>query len=70
MERAEQSRYQAYLVRMWRVGGGPEFTWRASAEHVVTGEKSAFTSLSALFDYLLQATDQSGSARAQDEQGM
>jgi hypothetical protein len=70
MELPEQSRYQAYLVRLWRANGDPGSPWRASAERVATGEKSVFASLSAMFEYLRQATDRSGTERGQDPQGM
>ncbi len=46
----ERSGYIAYLLRLWRAGGGGE--WRASVEDPHTGERRGFASLEALFAFL------------------
>jgi hypothetical protein len=51
----EQSDYQSYLLRLWRVNGGQE-DWRASLESAHTGERRGFATLGALFDYVRSLT--------------
>ncbi len=51
----EQSDYQSYLLRLWRVNEGEE-GWRASLESAQTGERRGFATLDALFDYVRSRT--------------
>jgi hypothetical protein len=51
----EQSVYQSYLLRLWRVKEG-EVGWRASLESAQTGECRSFATLGALFNYLRSQT--------------
>lgn len=46
----DQSRYQSYLIRMWR--SAPESFWRASAQHTQTGETVTFANLESMFRFL------------------
>lgn len=43
-------RYQAYLVRFWQEGAAT--TWRASAQHVQSGETFRFADIGQLFAFL------------------
>jgi hypothetical protein len=52
---AEQSAYQSYLLRLWRVKEGEE-GWRASLQSAQTGERRGFATLDALFDYVRSRT--------------
>ncbi|NLD44606.1 MAG: hypothetical protein GX657_14060, partial [Chloroflexi bacterium] len=65
MERADESRYLAYMLRLWSAGPGPEPAWRATTERVATGERRSFGSLGALFEYLVRETSCGGSGPAQ-----
>jgi hypothetical protein len=47
----EQSDYQSYLLRLWRVNEGEE-GWQASLESAHTGERRGFADLEAMFDFL------------------
>jgi hypothetical protein len=49
-------KYQSYLLRLWEVEVNGAPAWRASLEHVKTGERCNFSSLEALFSYLEQST--------------
>jgi hypothetical protein len=51
----EQSDYQSYLLRLWRVREGEE-GWRASLESAQTGERKGFATLDSLFDYVRSRT--------------
>jgi hypothetical protein len=51
-----QGHYQAYLLRLWRVGGEGEAAWRASLEDAHTGERQGFADLDALFDHVRSQT--------------
>ena len=51
----EQSAYQSYLLRLWRVKEGEE-GWRASLESAQTGERRGFATLDALYDYIRSQT--------------
>lgn len=51
----EQSVYQSYLLRLWRVKEGEE-GWRASLESAQTGERRGFATLDGLFDYVRSQT--------------
>lgn len=48
-------RYRSYLVRLWGSESG-EAPWRASAEDTLTGERTNFTELAQLFQFLEQQT--------------
>ena len=48
----EQPEYLAYLLRMWRVQEDGGMSWRASLERPSNGQRLAFTSLEAVFDFL------------------
>jgi len=50
-------RYQAYLLRLWRVQQGPGFVWRVSLESPHTGERQSFVSLDALFAFLREKAE-------------
>jgi hypothetical protein len=60
----DRERYQAYLVRLWREQPGAG--WRAGIEIPHTGERRAFGSLEALFEYLSEQT--AGRGRQPDEE--
>ena len=47
----DQLDYRSYLLRIWRVGGGPP-AWRASLQEVLSGDLVGFTSLEKLFEHL------------------
>jgi hypothetical protein len=49
--RGEQSDYQSYLLRLWRVDKG-ENGVKASLESTHTGERRGFASLEAMLDFL------------------
>jgi hypothetical protein len=53
-----KSRYHSYLFRLWLEPGEAEATWRASLEDAHTGERRGFTSLEALFAFVLEQTGQ------------
>ena len=44
--------YVAYMLRLWQVRVGEEWSWRASLEHAHTGARKGFTSLEELCAYL------------------
>jgi len=50
------TKYQSYLLRLWAVEVNGAIAWRASLEHVKTGERCNFSSLEGLFLYIEQAT--------------
>ena len=50
------TKYQSYLLRLWAVEVNGTTAWRASLEHVKTGERCNFSSLEGLFLYIEQAT--------------
>jgi hypothetical protein len=47
-----QTRYRAYLLRLWPLRSGAGLVWRASLESPLTGERWAFVGLDALFAFL------------------
>jgi hypothetical protein len=51
----EQSDYQSYLLRLWRVNEGEE-GWQASLESPHSGERRGFADLEAMFDFLRRKT--------------
>jgi hypothetical protein len=55
-ETRESRPYLSYLLRLWQAGSAGGKVWRASLESVQSGERLAFTSLEALFEYLLAQT--------------
>ena len=44
--------YVAYMLRLWQVRSGEEWSWRFSLEHARTGARKGFTSLEELCAYL------------------
>lgn len=48
--------YLSYLLRLWQFGSAGGKVWRASLESVQSGERLAFASLRALFEYLQAET--------------
>lgn len=46
--------YHSYVVRVWQES--PHAAWRASAQHVQTGETTRFADLDALFAFLYRQT--------------
>ena len=44
--------YVAYMLRLWQVRVGEEWSWRVSLEHAHTGTRKGFTSLEELCAYL------------------
>ena len=55
-----EKHYLAYMLRLWRVGGGEDAVWRALLESAATGERHAFASLDALLAFLEAETGASG----------
>lgn len=66
MDRSQASRYQAYMLRLWRAGSGPDAPWRASAECAGTGARTGFDTLQELFAFLLRETESAGAEPARD----
>ncbi len=62
----EQSRYFAYMLRLWEVKPDGEQTWRASLEEPRTGERRGFASLEMLFDFLREQTHAQSKQQAPD----
>jgi hypothetical protein len=62
---AEQSGYQSFLLRLWRVKEGEE-SWWASLESAQTGERRGFATLDALFEYIRSRTRGATSQELQD----
>lgn len=56
--------YFSYLVRLWRVGSGPQTAWRASTQEIGSGERQAFSELDGLLVYLREQA-QGGVAASQ-----
>ena len=48
--------YQSYILRLWRESVDGE--WRASLQNVTSGDVKNFGSLSDLFTFICQRTDQ------------
>ncbi len=48
--------YKAFMLRLWPASIVDLSTWRASVEEAASGRKYTFTSLSALFSFLLKET--------------
>ena len=61
----EQSDYQSYLLRLWRVSEGEE-DWCVSLESARTGERRGFADLEAMLDFLRQRTALQPSAYRQE----
>jgi hypothetical protein len=53
----KRATYHSYLLRLWRVSGAQEATWRASLEDPQTGERIGFASLDAMVADLRQQTE-------------
>jgi hypothetical protein len=62
----ERPEYLSYLLRMWRVREEGGTRWRASLERPSNGERLAFTSLEAAFDFLRERTHETGAAGRSD----
>jgi hypothetical protein len=54
-QQGEQSDYQSYLLRLWRVDEG-EDGWQASLESTQTGERRGFADLEVMLAYLRRRT--------------
>ncbi len=54
----DQPEYYSFLLRIWRTGQKEEGEWRATLEHITSGEKYVFTSLKELFRFIWQKTSQ------------
>ncbi len=55
MDALEVSQYRSYLLRIWKARFD-HATWRASLERVGSGKQHSFASLQALFEYLVEIT--------------
>ena len=55
--------YQSYLLRLWPASDESQTVWRASLDSSRTGERTGFASLGELFDFLLQQTGVSPTAK-------
>jgi hypothetical protein len=53
---------RSYLLRLWQTGTGEQQIWRASLEHVPTGERLGFATLEQLFVFLMQQTEHADEA--------
>ena len=56
MKRKNESRYLAYMLRLWRVGDAGQPIWRASLESPHTGERHSFADLETLLRFLQERT--------------
>jgi hypothetical protein len=61
---AHESKYQSYLLRLWRVDSGAHSTWRASLDDPRTGKRLGFASLEQLFAFLMDETEGGASRRS------
>lgn len=52
-----EKRYEAFMLRLWQVGGDDKLGWRASLECPSTGELCGFATLDELFGYLRAITE-------------
>lgn len=64
----KQSNYIAYLLRMWQEERDGQLIWRASLEAPGPGERHAFASLEALFEFLQAQVDMLNPGVAESEQ--
>lgn len=55
MDPLEVSQYRSYLLRIWKARYDHS-TWRATLERVGSGERHSFASLQALYEYLVEIT--------------
>ncbi len=63
-ERSRHDVYLAYMLRLWRAGShGGLPVWRASLENPHTGERVAFSDVTALFAFLAEQTGALAEAR-------
>jgi hypothetical protein len=46
--------YLSYLLRLWPIKSGGKMVWRASLESSLTGSRTGFSDLEALFAFLEQ----------------
>ncbi|MBM3127445.1 MAG: hypothetical protein FJ009_02275 [Chloroflexi bacterium] len=58
----QETRYLAFMLRLWQVRDNDEMSWRASLEDPHTGERRGFASLEMLVAFLREQT------RAEDDQ--
>lgn len=58
LEPAQENRYKAFLLRLWREGETD--TWRAMLEDPHSGERIGFADLGRLFAFLAQETGNDG----------
>lgn len=54
MKKVQSTRYQAYLLRLWREG--EQGNWRAILQDAHSETQRGFASLQSLFDFLTEAT--------------
>lgn len=54
MKKIQSTRYQAYLLRLWREG--EQGSWRAVLQDAHSETQRGFASLQSLFDFLTEAT--------------
>ena len=52
--------YQSYLLRLWETHEKGTRIWRASVESPITGERTGFATLQALFAFLQAQTGEIG----------
>lgn len=58
----QQTTALSYLLRLWPAGAAGQPVWRASLEHVQTGERRGFANLEQLFVFLMEQTEHGGEA--------
>ena len=58
----QQTTSRSYLVRLWATGVAHQLVWRASLENVQSGERRGFANLEQLFVFLMEQTEQGGTA--------
>ena len=63
----EQSDYLAYLLRLWRANDKGKAVWRASLEAADTHDRAGFASLTKLFEFLREQTDEAVADKETDE---
>ena len=56
MSGGDETRYLAFLVRMWQPGDEGEPVWRASVDNPHTAERHYFADLEGLFAFLKEQT--------------
>jgi len=61
--------YISFLLRLYRVQSEEGWTWRASLEDPLSGERHAFPSLQALFAFLEAKVGKEPNEKQQNEYG-